>query len=104
MNHNMIVVYAAGYRLIPGIIKIKMQCGKNFHLSSKQGYSNEKTGFAHSENLKQSADLYNPEQIKEREKEVALEMSYFVSWIESEIREHPEQWAWDYKKWSRKPT
>ena len=101
MNNNMIVVYASAYRVLPGIVKMKMQCGKNPHLKEKK-FLNEEPSFLNTEILSE-ADLYHKNHIKEREKDVSTEMSSFVNWIENEIKSHPAQWCWDYKKWSRDP-
>lgn len=101
MNQNLIVIYAAAYRILPGIMKLKMQCGKNPHLKDSIILPSEPS-FLSSLSLKK-ADLYHHNHAKEPEKDANLEMSYFVKWIENEIRNHPEQWCWDYKKWSREP-
>jgi lauroyl/myristoyl acyltransferase len=102
MNQNLIVVYASAYRILPGIVKLKMQCGKNPHLKDGIEISSEPS-FLSTSSLNE-AELYHRNHIKEREQDVSLEMSYFVNWIENEIREHPGQWCWDYKKWSREPS
>lgn len=99
MNQQLIVVYASAYRVLPGVVKLKMQCGKNLHLLSSSEIV-EDSLFLSSVYL-ENAEIYN--NLKEREKYAGLEMSYFVKWIEHEIKNHPEQWCWDYKKWSRKP-
>ncbi|WP_233231144.1 hypothetical protein [Silvanigrella aquatica] len=102
MNQNLIVVYAAAYRILPGIVKLNMQCGKNPHLKNEIELPHAPhylSTMALSE-----AELYHKNSIKEREKDVSLEMSFFVNWIEHQIRKHPEQWSWDYKKWSRDPA
>lgn len=102
MNQNLIVVYASAYRILPGIVKLKMQCGKNPHLKDNIEIYSEPSFLSTSSLGK--AELYQNSFIKEREKDVSLEMSYFVNWIENEIKKHPGQWCWDYKKWSRKPS
>ena len=101
MNNNMIVVYASAYRVLPGFVKMKMQCGKNPHLKEINQINFDST-FLNTEKLYE-ADLYHKDCLKEREKNVSIEMSYFVHWIENEIKNHPTQWCWDYKKWSREP-
>jgi lauroyl/myristoyl acyltransferase len=102
MNQNLIVIYASAYRILPGIMKLKMQCGKNPHLKEYTPNQSEHS-FLSTSSLNE-AELYHLSHIKEREKDVSLEMSYFVNWIENEIKSHPGQWSWDYKKWSREPS
>lgn len=101
MNQNLIVIYASAYRVLPGIIKIKMQCGKNPHLKNPIAIPTE-PHFLSISSLNE-AKVYH-HKIKDREKDAILEMSYFVNWIEKEIKKHPAQWCWDYKKWSREPS
>lgn len=97
MNKNMIVVYAAAHRVIPGLIRLKLQTGKNVHFS-EQISSHIK--YIKNEELVQ-AEIFDFENIPERNKLVSLEMSYFADWIEKEIKKKPTQWSWDYQKWSR---
>lgn len=102
MNQGMVIAYAAAYRVFPGYIKLKMQSGKNTHLT-KNDMSFYQQVYASDEHL-QPASLLNKQEIKEREMNTAIEMSYFAKWIEAEIKKHPNQWCWDYRKWSRKPN
>lgn len=99
MNKNMVVIYASAWRLFPGFMKLKLQMGKNVHFESQK--SPRKQRYANDCHL-DPAPIFNFENISEKNRNVALEMSYFASWIEKEIRRHPTQWSWDYGKWSRK--
>nr|BFD31692.1 hypothetical protein GTC16762_13100 [Pigmentibacter ruber] len=101
MNQGMVIAYAAAYRVIPGVVKLKMQSGKNPHLK-KNILENYQQIYTRDEDLV-PAKLFDAENIKQREAQTALEMAHFTKWIEEQIREHPNQWCWDYRKWSRKP-
>ena len=94
INKNMIVFYISGYRIIPGIVRMKIKIGKNVHLL--------KNNSAISSQIDLQTDIWKPETINIKDKLATLEMSYFVPWSEQEIKKHPRQWCWDYKKWSRK--
>ncbi|WGL60345.1 hypothetical protein QEJ31_01845 [Pigmentibacter sp. JX0631] len=102
MNQGMVIAYAAAYRVMPGVVRLKMQSGKNPHLK-KNILENYQQIYAKDEYLI-PAELFAKDKIKERETEVASEMAYFTKWIEEQIRQHPNQWCWDYRKWSRKPN
>lgn len=97
MNKNMIVIYASAYRILPGWMELKLQTGKNVHFPDQK-----KSEMKYIKNCDLSAsEIHNQNQIPEKNKAVSLEMSYFASWIEKEIRQNPTQWSWDYRKWSR---
>lgn len=98
MNKNMIVVYASAWRLFPGFMKLKLQMGKNVHFESQKTLGTQR--YVNDCHL-DPAPIFNFEKISEKNRNVSLEMSYFASWIEKEIRRHPTQWSWDYGKWSR---
>ncbi len=100
--NEMVVVYATGYRVMPGLMKLKMSCGWNAHLKKKNPL-HPKDAQEQKQFITQPAELYKPHVLKESERSVAVELSYFVRWIENEIKKHPTQWCWDYKKWSREP-
>lgn len=101
INQGLVIVYAAAYRVFPGYLKMKMQSGKNIHLA-KQELVNYQQASVSDQQLIQ-ATLLNNTEIKARELPAAIEMSFFTKWIETEISKHPNQWCWDYRKWSRKP-
>ncbi|KAB8029981.1 lysophospholipid acyltransferase family protein [Fluviispira multicolorata] len=98
LNQNMAVIYVVAKRIIPGFLILKFRAGINAHLK------NESSSQEINMDELIPAEIFNFEKIKEREKNTAIEMSYFVNWIENEIRQNPSQWCWDYKKWSREPS
>ncbi|BBH53633.1 lysophospholipid acyltransferase family protein [Fluviispira sanaruensis] len=99
LNQNMPVIYASAKRIFPGFLTLKLKIGQNNHLKSK-AVSNK----IHNTTELNSAEIFNFSELKEREIETALELSYFVAWVEKEIRTNPSQWCWDYNKWSRDPS
>ncbi|MES2614120.1 MAG: hypothetical protein V4591_01760, partial [Bdellovibrionota bacterium] len=99
MNQNMIVLYMAGRRIMPGWMQMKAQCGKNIHL---EPHVKSNLNGVHTNNLTQ-AEIWKPENVSEKDAAAATEMAYFVAWVENEIRISPTQWCWDYRKWSRRP-
>lgn len=101
MNHNMIVIYAAAHRILPGWIHVEMRNGKNPHLAPcKQ--SQEK--HIETQSLMGNETYCKNEPPIKEEVHVNLEMACFANWLEEKIRLHPTQWCWDYRKWSRKPN
>lgn len=100
MSKNMIVLYTSGHRVIPGWVSMQIRAGKNPHLEIQNA--------SHMEGVQTQSftptDMWDKENIYEKDKYAAVEMSYFVRWIENEIKKKPSQWCWDYRKWSRKPV
>lgn len=92
-NKNSLIVYSAGYRIIPGWVNVHFHLGKNVHLEMQTNNSDFK-----------QPDIWKFESILEKEKFAAFEVAYYATWLAEEIKKHPTQWCWDYRKWSRKPT
>jgi lauroyl/myristoyl acyltransferase len=95
LNKNMIAFYLFGHRILPGVVKLKIKMGKNAHISSEtlNPYRIQNP----------PSEIWNETQLSPKEKPAAKELSYFTKWMEQEIKEHPTQWCWDYRKWSRQP-
>lgn len=96
MEKKTILIYAFAQRIIPGVIKVTFQCGKNLHLTKVPGNSL----YTNSNHL--IAGELHPSHVADKKDEIVnLEMAYFVKWLEDNIKKYPAQWCWDYHKWSR---
>jgi len=81
LRANMIVMYLTQTRIVPGLCIFDFRWGKNLHLDKSEKKENSS---------KTELDGWVFEELKE-----------YVQWLEFNIRKHPSQWCWDYKKWSR---
>ena len=101
MEQKSVVVYSFSYRIIPGWVKNFYQCGKNFHLDRSQQV---KSIYENSDGLIEGDLFSNGDQdiIDTKDVLATKEMTYFVKWLEDNIKKYPTQWSWDYRKWSRR--
>lgn len=97
IENKLKIVYASCHRVLPGWIKLKTQVGLNAHLNGPKKHQNFLTDATHLTPTEVSAQ----KKISEKNNAAVKEMSYYVAWIEKEIRSNYTQWSWDYDKWSR---
>ena len=97
-----IFIYAFAHRIIPGWSEVTFERAKNLHLIQTTIENNLSQDLYQNNIL--PADIYKSKIKKDVEdKAIDIEMSYFVKWLEENIKKHPAQWCWDYRKWSRFP-
>jgi lauroyl/myristoyl acyltransferase len=104
IQHNSIFVYMTSRRIIPGWFFYTFQGGKNLHLMDDTQTAAIKVISELKSSALVGAEIYESHLSDNQNKFGYLEMSYYVKWLENNIRKSATQWCWDYRKWSRKPS
>ena len=100
MEQKATVIYFFSRRIIPGLVKVDMQCGLNLHLTRTTDMKNEDLRYQNHRLVE--SEIFEKHLISEKNIFAAREIAAFAHWTEERIRKYPTQWCWDYAKWSRK--